>query len=78
MLYPSKVKSTWRILPSRSCWPVNQLNSWGFTYHPPDPIALDLSSCLGGGLTVLMVGDLNAKHVDWNSRLITIRGRLWQ
>lgn len=26
-------------------------------------IASDLSSCLGG-LTVLMVGDLNAKHVD--------------
>jgi hypothetical protein len=23
-----------------------------------------------------MVGDLNAKHMDWNSRLIT-RGRLW-
>jgi hypothetical protein len=23
-----------------------------------------------------MVGDLNAKHVEWNSRLITKRGRL--
>jgi hypothetical protein len=22
-----------------------------------------------------MLGDLNAKHVDWNSRLITTRGR---
>jgi hypothetical protein len=23
-----------------------------------------------------MAGDLNAKHVDWNSRLTTIRGKL--
>jgi hypothetical protein len=26
--------------------------------------------------SVLMSGDLNAKHVEWNSRLITKRGRL--
>jgi exonuclease III len=38
-------------------------------------IEADLSSCLSGGLPVLMAGDLNAKHVDWNSRLITTRGR---
>jgi hypothetical protein len=38
-------------------------------------IASDLSACLGGGLPVLMAGDLNAKHVEWNSRLITKRGR---
>jgi hypothetical protein len=38
-------------------------------------IDADLSACLSGGLPVLMVGDLNAKHVDWNSRLITTRGR---
>jgi exonuclease III len=36
-------------------------------------IASDLSACLGGGLPVLMAGDLNAKHVEWNSRLITKR-----
>ena len=28
-----------------------------------------LSACLGGGLPILTVGDLNAKHVDLNSRL---------
>jgi hypothetical protein len=39
-------------------------------------IDLDLSACLGGGVPILMAGDLNAKHMDWNSRLITTRGRL--
>jgi endonuclease/exonuclease/phosphatase (EEP) superfamily protein YafD len=39
-------------------------------------IASDLSACFGGGLPVLMAGDLNAKHVEWNSRLTTKRGRL--
>ena len=39
-------------------------------------IASDLSACVGGGLPNLMLGDLNAKHVQWNSRLITKRGRL--
>ena len=39
-------------------------------------IASDLSACHGGGLPVLMAGDLNAKHVEWNSRLITKRCRL--
>ena len=37
-------------------------------------IGADLSSCFGGVLPVLMVGDLNAKHVDWYSRLNTRRG----
>ena len=31
---------------------------------------------LSGGLRVLMAGDLNAKHVDWNSRLTIVRGKL--
>ena len=31
-------------------------------------IGADLTACFGGGLPVLMAGDLNAKHVDWNSR----------
>jgi len=39
-------------------------------------IASDLSACFGGSLPVLMAGDLNAKHVEWYSRLITKRGRL--
>jgi hypothetical protein len=26
-----------------------------------------LTACFGGGSLVLMTGDLNAKHVDWNS-----------
>jgi hypothetical protein len=34
-------------------------------------IASDLSACLGGGLPVLMVVDLNAKHAEWNFWLIT-------
>ena len=37
-------------------------------------IGADLSACFGGGMPVLMAGDLNAKHVDWNSRLSTRRG----
>lgn len=37
--------------------------------------ASDPSPCLGGDLSILMAGDSNAKHMDWNSGLIT-RGRL--
>jgi hypothetical protein len=37
-------------------------------------IGADLTAYFGGGLLVLMAGDLNAKHVDWNSRLNTRRG----
>jgi hypothetical protein len=33
----------------------------------------DLSECLIVGFPVLMEGDLNAKHTDWNSRLTTAR-----
>ena len=39
-------------------------------------IGADLEACYGGGLPVLFAGDLNAKHVDWNSRLNTWRGKL--
>jgi hypothetical protein len=39
-------------------------------------IGADLNACFGGGLPVLMAGNLNAKHVDWNSRLTTKRGKL--
>ena len=37
-------------------------------------IGADLDVCFGGALPVLMAGDLNAKYVDWNSRLSTRRG----
>jgi len=58
-------------------WPVNQWKSWRFTCHPPGPqFASDLSAFLGGGLRVLMAGELNAKHVELNSRLVTKRGTL--
>jgi endonuclease/exonuclease/phosphatase family metal-dependent hydrolase len=36
----------------------------------------DLTACFGGGLLVLMAGDLNAKHVDWNSQMTTRWGKL--
>ena len=39
-------------------------------------IGVDLTACLGRGLLILMAGDLNAKHVDSNSRLRTRRGKL--
>jgi hypothetical protein len=44
---------------------------------PSRPLcASDLSVSPGGGLPILMVGDLNTKHVHWNSRLNTTMGRL--
>ena len=39
-------------------------------------IGADLTACFGGGPPVLMAGDLNAKHVEWNSRMTTRRGKL--
>jgi hypothetical protein len=39
-------------------------------------IGADLNACFGGGLRVLLAGDLNAKHVDWNSLMTTRRGKL--
>jgi hypothetical protein len=39
-------------------------------------IRADLTACFGGALPILMAGDLKAKHVDWNSRLSTRRGKL--
>jgi len=39
-------------------------------------IGADLTAYFGGGLPVLMAGNLNAKNVDWNSRLKTRRGKL--
>jgi hypothetical protein len=39
-------------------------------------IESDLTECLSEGFSVFMTGDLNAKHTDWNSRLVTARGSL--
>jgi hypothetical protein len=39
-------------------------------------IESDLTECLSSGIHILMVGDLNPKQTDWNSRLITARGSL--
>ena len=39
-------------------------------------IGADLTACFGGEPPVLMAGDFNAIHVDWNSRLSTRRGKL--
>jgi hypothetical protein len=38
-------------------------------------IGADLTACFGGGFPVLMAGDLNAKYVDWNSRMTMKRLR---
>jgi hypothetical protein len=46
-------------------------------HSPTRPlIESDLTECLSGGIPVLMAGDFNAKHTDWNSTLITARGSL--
>ena len=39
-------------------------------------IGVELTACFGGGLPVLMAGDLNVKQMDWKSRLTTRRGKL--
>jgi hypothetical protein len=39
-------------------------------------IESDMTECLSGRIPVLMAGDLNAKHKDWNSRLTTGRESL--
>jgi len=37
-------------------------------------IGANVTACFGRGLLVLMAGDLNANHVDWNLHLNTRRG----
>ena len=39
-------------------------------------IGADLTASFGRGLPVLIAGDRDAKHVDWNSRLATRLGKL--
>ena len=53
------------------------LAGWPAYFSPSRPlIGSDLTACFSGGLPVLTAGDLNAKHVDWNSRPTTRRGKL--
>jgi len=54
--------------------PVKMLGAYLYPSRPL--IGADLTSCFGGGLPVLLAGDLNTKHVDWNSQLNTRRGKL--
>jgi hypothetical protein len=54
--------------------PVNILAAY---LSPSRPlIGADITACFGGGLTLLLAGDLNAKHVDWNSRLNKETGKI--
>jgi hypothetical protein len=39
-------------------------------------IGADLTACFSAEVPILMAGDLNAKHVDWNSQRSTRRGKL--
>jgi hypothetical protein len=39
-------------------------------------IDFDLTARLSGGLPIIMADDLNSKHKDWNSWLITARSAL--
>jgi hypothetical protein len=39
-------------------------------------IESELTECLSGGFAILMAGDLKAKHKDWKSQLIKVRGSL--
>jgi hypothetical protein len=43
---------------------------------PKDPLQAELTTCFGGRIPVLLVGDLNAKHMDWISRLTTRREKV--
>jgi hypothetical protein len=66
-----------RLLPFKSYWPAKRVKIFAAYLSPYRPlIGADLSACFGGGLPVLIAGDLNAKRVDWNSRLNTRRGKL--
>jgi len=52
------------------------INPSGLTSSSRPLIVADLTASFGGGLPVLMAGDLNAKHVDRNSRMNTRWGKL--
>jgi len=39
-------------------------------------IGMELTASFAGGLPILLAGNFNAKHVDWNSRLSMRRRKL--
>jgi hypothetical protein len=54
--------------------PVNVVAAY---FSPTRPfIESDLTKFLSGGFPVLMTGDLDAKHPDWNSRMTIARSSL--
>jgi hypothetical protein len=56
-----------------ACKPVKILAAF---FSPSNPmIGADLSAIFGGGMPVVMAGKFNAKHMEWNSRLSTRRGK---
>jgi endonuclease/exonuclease/phosphatase family metal-dependent hydrolase len=74
MLCQSRVRSTWRLLPCTvlANRPVELVPAYLLPARPL--IQSDLTECLSGGFPVLLAGDLNAKHTDWNSRLTSTTG----
>ena len=40
-------------------------------------IGAEMSACIGGDCRSLVADDLNAKHMDWDSRLSTRRGKYY-
>jgi hypothetical protein len=57
-----------------ACKPVTILAAY---ISPSRPlIGTDLTACFGGGLLVFMAGELNAKLVEWNTRLSRRREKL--
>jgi hypothetical protein len=65
--------SIWRPLPCTWWW---QTGQWSYFSPIRSFIESDLTECLSGRFPVLMAGDHNAEHPDWNSRLITARDSL--
>jgi hypothetical protein len=70
---PKRACPTWRPLLFKYIGRQTGENPSGLPFRPF--IVADLTSYFDGGLPVLMAGDLNFKHVDWNSRLTTKRGK---
>jgi hypothetical protein len=56
--------------------PVKLLSAYLAPTRPS--IESDVTECLSRGIPALMVGDLNDKHMDWNSELIAANGSLFR
>jgi Metal-dependent hydrolase len=72
IIIPSQFRTCDRWKPLPYVWSLvgGRSYSWRTIYHHCDPcFDTDLLECITGGTPVLLAGDLNAKHKDWNSRL---------